>query len=199
VYEAVSVFRRGVSIYAAPVGVWVEGRSLKVKLYPGTMMTRLFTEEPTVCICLPNNPIIFYEALLEHRVTCREAACSQSPCPLCCSVAMECSIEGRSNTLPASPITLTLTPLCCTLNYTPTPYTRLMGCSVELLIAATRIKYFASVRRCAETWDWCRRGAYALECIRHASRGVNTVRRLAERVFAEAASLAEEKGCPCRC
>ncbi|NPA05115.1 MAG: DUF447 family protein [Crenarchaeota archaeon] len=199
VYEAIAVFRGPDGIYAAPVGVWIEEGSFRARIYPGSRLAEYFTREHTVCICFTLDPTLFYKSLILHRIDAEPGLCSQAYCPANCSLAVECSIDDRPRPpcTAVEPVTVRLTPLCCRHGSRCTGYSRVLGCSIELLIAVSRITYFARIRACSEAAKWCTLGRVALNCIKHTDRR-GTIARVAEEVLRRAVDLAEASSCPCR-
>ena len=196
VYESVTVLRTPLGIVVSPLGIWPRhDGTLIARIYPGTGLRRA-AEAYEACIGLTLDPLVFIDALVDKRVDTREANALSTPCPAT-EANIEAIIEGRKRE--GELLVLLMKPIHLTIQlHRPSAYTRATGCTIELLIAATRAAYWAR-----KTPPHCRKAAsyyaaviQALRCVEHTAPEDRKLTHSLQRIVQHVRKQVETHGCP---
>lgn len=115
------------------------------RLYPGTRIYSLGYSVYEVCLAQPYNPLSYYNAVLKHRVSLTPAKAIRAPCPEAEGPRVEAVVSARY-TAASNTIVLVLEPILVEEGSGWYTYARSLGCSIELLIAFTRLRHWARYR-----------------------------------------------------
>ena len=192
--ESVTVLG-GLDTYITPLGVYYENGHLKARIYPGTKLHAKHALFHEACISFPFTPEPYYHAVIsKHKLRLRSAKTIHTPCPAYPSLVIEAVIERRERQ--GEFIIVTFTPTDYYMWGAPLPYRRSLGCSIELLIALTRIAYWSSRRPvdCSIVERLYRIVEDSLNCILHSTWNEN-IHRLAARAAKLAYTHAVKAGC----
>jgi hypothetical protein len=133
----------GLDIHVTPLGIYYNKGLLKAKIYPGTKLHECHERYYEACIAFPFTPEPYYYSILsKERLRLRSPKSIHTPCIAYPSIVIESVIAARERK--GEYIILTFIPVDHYIYGSPLPYRRSLGCSIELLIAFTRIKYWAS-------------------------------------------------------
>ena len=192
--ESVTVLG-GHDIHVTPLGIYVADGLLKAKIYPGTRLRDMHEEYYEACISFPFTAEPYYEAVMfREKLRLRRAKTLHTPCPDYPSIAIEAVIARRART--GEFIILTFEPIEAYVHGSPVAYRRSLGCSIELLIALTRLQYYSSIR--SHDCKFVRRLMVTVltsyDCILHSTRNP-TIHQYAWKAARRAANLAMSTGC----
>ena len=195
--ESVTVLRLSdSSILVTPLGIYIDNRILYANVYPGTRLSQKAPEAYEACILFPFDVKPFYYSLnIGKRIETRRAQYIPTPCPKYDGIVVEAVITARAKK--GDKLRLALTPLASYIRGEPKPYSREYGCSIELLIALSRIKFWASSIRpipCSKLVELFDTVTGSIQCILHATWD-EEVHRLALTAAKEAEKWLLLSGC----
>jgi hypothetical protein len=192
--ESVTVLG-GLDTHITPLGIYYDNGVLKARIYPGTRLHRRHELYYEACISFPFTAEPYYYAVISRdRLKLRSSKTLHTPCPDYPSLTIEAVIARRERA--DSYIIVTFTPTDYYMWGLPKPYRRSLGCSVELLIALTRIAYWSSHRpaNCPLIERLMRIVEDSLSCILH-STWAEDIHRLAVQAAELAYTHALAAGC----
>jgi len=180
-----------------PLGIRRNRDHLVVKLYPGTGIHELGYSVYEMCLAQPYNPLAYYAAVLEHSVELVPAKSIHTPCPRVEGPRIEAVVASRY--MESSGIlTLVLEPILVLGGKEWFTYSRSLGCSIELLIAFTRLRHWAKNRIIQPPCTRIRQLVYTVlssyDCIMHSTWN-SEVHRVAATVAKSAIDHAFLTGC----
>jgi len=143
--ELLAVLQAPSSFIVTPLGIKRERDHLVARLYPGTRVYSLGYSVYEVCLAQPYSPLSYYNAVLKHGVSLIPAKAIHAPCPKAEGPRIEAVISARY-TAANNTIVLVLEPILVEEGSGWYTYTRSFGCSIELLIAFTRLRHWAHYR-----------------------------------------------------
>jgi len=196
--ESVTVLRLiDSSILVTPLGIYIDGEKFYANIYPGTRLSEKAPKAYEACILFPFNVKPFYYSSLNigKNIETREPRYISTPCPNYDGILVEAVITARTRR--GDKLRLELAPLASYTRGEPRPYSRDYGCSIELLIALTRIKFWASSTRpipCNKLVKLFSIVIDSLQCILHATWD-EEIHRLAITAAKEAEKWLHLSGC----
>ncbi len=191
ILETVATIASPLRVFTTPLGLRPgPNGALYVKIYPGTKLHVYAQEAVEACLVAACRPETFLDAV-EHRLATTPAKTLHTPCPHAEGTRIEAIISARRRM--GSALVLVLEPLrveesCCP------GYTRALGCTVEALIAYTRVLYWSRLRRCKEAAAQLEALALALNCVAHVAP--NSLLERLNKLARRAAAVAATAGCP---
>jgi len=163
------VLRAPFNTVATPLGVRLVGEGLlEATIYPGTRLAHVAPQAYEACIGFSLEPSSFAKLLLNKDADMVPPRAVSTPCLGNTYLRIEAVIARRLRS--GDRWVLTLEPLFAyTAGTPPSPYTRALGCMVELLVAYTRVAYWSrqKPRGCREAQKWYTRLLQAADCISH--------------------------------
>lgn len=194
-FEFVAVIASDTTM-TAPLGLYKPASSPRpiIRIFPGTRLSTHASEAYELCMVSPYDVAAFYDAL-RGVLALHRARSLGIDCPRAEGVVVEAVVAGRRRE--GELVVLELEPVDTYYSGLPRPYTRLYGCTVELLIAWSRLKYWASRVRpvdCGAVAGAARQAEAAADCISRAAPG-SRLRHEAARILAEAEAYAASTGC----
>gem|GEM_PF-2672275 len=144
-WESVTVISSPLLQIISPLGIYTTKRGEKEFLYtivyPGTKLYNLALEATELCIKFPSDPLPFYLAVLGEDIQLLSSKAIRTPCIDYSGSRIEALVARREQV--DNYIQLYLHPVYLEVDY-QRPFTRLYGCSIEFLVAYSRIKYWLS-------------------------------------------------------
>jgi hypothetical protein len=197
IYETIAVLRGPGILYITPLGLAPAPHgALTARIYPGTRLREVAEEAYEACIGLTLEPQAYIDALTSPALLpLRPARAVSAPCPAL-PARIEAVIVARSRE--DETLHLLLEPVHVEAERTLPAYTRALGCTIEALVAATRVNYWSRQipPKCGTASAQYRALKSALEC---ASRGAPGDHGLLERLRSlldSAAGYMAVHGCP---
>ncbi|HIQ55494.1 MAG TPA: DUF447 family protein [Pyrodictium sp.] len=188
-FETIVLLKDGETVYATPLGVKVENGLFKARVFPDTKLYSLILNTPLALLCFTLDPLTFYLATIEHTIDCSK-----------CNLLLLVEITDRKSYCSCSAVQFTLNPVAIVnLQYRPQPYTRILGCFIELLVLYSRAKHFIVYPLKATSMNcesFCRTIRTSLDCIEHATQNTTLLgmaKRLTENIIKQLYIL----GCYC--
>lgn len=197
--ELLAVLQAPGEAMVTPLGIRREGGRLVARLYPGTRLQPLGYSVYEACLAQPYDPLSYYSAVLEHSVELEPARAVHAPCPRAEGPRVEAIVSSRERA-PGGFIVLWLDPIHVEEGGGWALYSRSLGCSIELLIALTRLRFWARARSLTPEppCRTVRRLAYTVlesfDCILHSTWSPE-LHRAAARAAREALDNAYMTGC----
>ena len=188
-FETIVLLRDNESLYATPLGVKVEDGLLKTRVFPDTKLHDLMLSSPLALLCFTLDPIIFYLATIKHTIDCKK-----------CNLLLLVEVTGRKSYCSYCTTQFTLHPVAIVDSQCKSqPYTRILGCLIELLILYSRTRHFVDHPLKATSLDCksaCRIVKTSLNCIEHTTQN-NTLLDIAERLTENITKQLYMLGCYC--
>lgn len=179
-----------------PLGIYVRGNTLTARLYPGTRLREEGETFYEACISFPAVPHPFYEAILGPSPPLQPSETLHTPCIAYPGIHIEAVVAARQRDEPGFLI-LHFDPIHVRIDGKAVhSYSRSYGCSIELLIALTRLRYWTRTRppSCSIVRRLLRIALDAYNCILHATWS-SILHSYAARALREAVAKAYETGC----
>jgi len=175
--------------------VWRVGDLLLAAIYPGTRLSGYAADAYEACIGFTSEPASYIEAVLGGHRLAPPAAIS-TPCPAWTEIRIEAVIAARRRRS-GERLVLYMQPIEVTVAGKPAPYTRALGCTIELLIAYTRTRFWSKrpAADCLEATKWYHRLMAALDCIEHTAGGDKVLLEKARNIAAAGHRALIESGC----
>ncbi len=141
-WESVTVISSPSLQIVSPLGIYTteerEKEFLYTLIYPGTKLYSLSLEATELCIRFPDDPLPFYLAVLGEDMQLVRSEAIRTPCIDYNGSRIETLVLRRERL--DEYMLLYLYPVNLKVEQQK-PFTRLYGCSIELLVAYTRIKH----------------------------------------------------------
>ncbi len=197
-YETLATLQTPTGLVVTPLGVELDGDKLKAIIYPGTRLSAA-TDAYEACLTASSDPEAYALAARGKPISLKPPEAIHTPC-IRGDAYIETVVTNRRR-LDWGATELTLEPITYHWEEPPKPYTRLLGCTVEALIAATRIEYWSRQRPsgCTEAEKQLEKALQALHAAQRATRGNTEPLRPALEVVIHACSNAATRGCPLTC
>lgn len=170
--ESVTVIRSSdSSIMVTPLGIYRDNHILYADIYPGTRLYEKALEALEACILFPFSIEPFYYSMgIGDVIRFSPAASISAPCPAYNGLVVEAVVVSRARR--KGRLRLRLEPITSYVRGTPKPYSRDYGCSIELLIALSRLRFWARNIRpidCNIVTKLFDTAVQSFDCIRHAT------------------------------
>jgi hypothetical protein len=185
-------------IRITPLGIYRQGNTIIARIFPGTRLYNDALKAYEACLVAPSTPILFYDAVLNKEIKLMRPRSISTPCPHSEGLIIEAVVEGREKQKDGKYVIRFMPVYIYSASSTIKPYSRDYGCSIELLIAFTRIKFWSTKLRptnCIEISRNLKKACIAFECILHATWDEELHRRAFE-VLRLSYSYASMSGCP---
>lgn len=181
-----------------PLGVEATRNGLRAIIYPGTRLHAAL-DAYEACLTASSDPVAYVLAARGEAASLVAPEALHTPC-IRGDAYIEAVVLARRR-LDWGATELTLEPITYRWEEPPKPYTRLLGCTVEALIAATRIEYWSRRRPsgCTEAARQLDRALQALHCAQRATRGDTEQLQPVIETVTHACSNAARRGCPLTC
>ncbi len=181
-----------------PLGVEPAPEGLRAVIYPGTRL-RIALEAYEACLTASSDPEAYALAVRGKAASLTRPEAIHTPC-IRGDAYIEAVVTARRR-LDWGATELILEPITYRWEEPPKPYTRLLGCTVEALIAATRIEYWSRQRPhgCTEAERQLEKALQALQSAQRATRGNTEPLQPVLEIVAHACSNAATRGCPLTC
>lgn len=187
IYESLTVLSTPQDTYVTPLGVISTGKLIYARIYPDTRLSEIAREAIEACVALPSKPDLFYDYFESRKLTLEDSRAIRAPCVSGSPLYIEAVIVKRRRWL-GNGYMIYMEPVYVryTGNRACEGYTRVMGCSIELLINYTRALHWSKKRPpdCTRAHAHLARVREALECIKRAD--------LTGRLYSRARMLAEK-------
>ncbi|ABM80798.1 DUF447 domain-containing protein [Hyperthermus butylicus] len=179
-----------------PLGIYISDDRLAARLYPGTQLREEGETFYEACISFPVTPHPFYEAILGPPPPLQPSKSLHVPCIAYPGIHVEAVVTARHRVEPGFLIVY-FDPVHVRIDGEAVhAYSRSYGCSIELLIALTRLRYWARTRppSCHTVRKLLHVALDAYNCIVHATWS-SKLHSHAAKALREAVVRAYETGC----
>jgi len=182
IYESITVLSHPGGLDITPLGILPAGQVLIARLYPATQLAKKANSYYEACISFTQDPAIFYSIVEgDQRIELQPATSLHTPCVKTKGPRIESVIVRRKRWIEDGYI-IYMKPVHVHVEKDIiAPYSRLLGCTVELLIAYTRVRHWSKGlgRDCDKARENYALLKNAAKCIERVSLGKNSERVLA--------------------